>query len=165
MAAVWWLLDGKYSFLPEFPQGSSAHHPWWLQLLMTVTSLLTDMARIFHFSLLLPFSVNLSPDTVYYGLLRWFSWIWKESPCSAGDWVQSLGWEDPLEKGMATHSSILFFFFLLLECYNWQNGSIQMNFKVKSMHPRGSSNMRSAHNENPVRWKKAKVQSRVRREA
>ena len=22
-------------------------------------------------------------------------------------WVQSLGWEDPLEKGMATHSSIL----------------------------------------------------------
>ena len=22
-------------------------------------------------------------------------------------WVQSLGWQDPLEKGMATHSSIL----------------------------------------------------------
>ena len=22
-------------------------------------------------------------------------------------WVQSLGWEDPLQKGMATHSSIL----------------------------------------------------------
>ena len=22
-------------------------------------------------------------------------------------WVRSLGWEDPLEKGMATHSSIL----------------------------------------------------------
>ena len=22
-------------------------------------------------------------------------------------WVQSLGWEDPLEKGLATHSSIL----------------------------------------------------------
>ena len=22
-------------------------------------------------------------------------------------WVQSLGWEDPLEKGMATYSSIL----------------------------------------------------------
>ena len=22
-------------------------------------------------------------------------------------WVQSLGWEDPLEKGMVTHSSIL----------------------------------------------------------
>ena len=24
-----------------------------------------------------------------------------------GTWVQSLGWEDPLEKGKATHSSIL----------------------------------------------------------
>ena len=23
------------------------------------------------------------------------------------DWVQSLGWEDPLEEGMATHSGIL----------------------------------------------------------
>ena len=27
----------------------------------------------------------------------------KESACKVGD----LGWEDPLEKGMATHSSIL----------------------------------------------------------
>ena len=26
----------------------------------------------------------------------------KESTCNAGDWVQSLGWEDPLEKGKAT---------------------------------------------------------------
>ena len=31
----------------------------------------------------------------------------KESTCSAGDWVQSLGWEDPLEEGMAIHSGIL----------------------------------------------------------
>ena len=31
----------------------------------------------------------------------------KESACSAGAQVQSLGWEDPLEEGMATHSSIL----------------------------------------------------------
>ena len=31
----------------------------------------------------------------------------KESACNVGDLVQSLGWEDPLEKGKATHSSIL----------------------------------------------------------
>ena len=31
----------------------------------------------------------------------------KESACNAGGRVQSLGWEDTLEKGMATHSSIL----------------------------------------------------------
>ena len=30
----------------------------------------------------------------------------KESPGNVGDWVQSLGWEDPLEKEMAPHSSI-----------------------------------------------------------
>ena len=31
----------------------------------------------------------------------------KECACNAGDLVPSLGWEDPLEKEMATHSSIL----------------------------------------------------------
>ena len=31
----------------------------------------------------------------------------KKSACNAGDPVQSLGWEDPLEKGMANHPSIL----------------------------------------------------------
>ena len=34
----------------------------------------------------------------------------KNPPTSAGDietWVRSLGREDPLEKGMATHSSVL----------------------------------------------------------
>ena len=28
-------------------------------------------------------------------------------PAMQETWVGSLGWEDPLEKGMATHSSIL----------------------------------------------------------
>ena len=31
----------------------------------------------------------------------------KNSPAMQETWVQSLGREDPLEKGMATHSSIL----------------------------------------------------------
>ena len=31
----------------------------------------------------------------------------KESACNAGELVQSRGWEGPLEKGMATHSSIV----------------------------------------------------------
>ena len=31
----------------------------------------------------------------------------KNSPAMQETWVRSLGWEDPLEKGMATHSSIL----------------------------------------------------------
>ena len=31
----------------------------------------------------------------------------KESACSARDLGSSLGWEDPLEEGMATHTNIL----------------------------------------------------------
>ena len=31
----------------------------------------------------------------------------KNLPTIQETWVRSLGWEDPLEKGMATHSSIL----------------------------------------------------------
>ena len=31
----------------------------------------------------------------------------KESTCNAGDPGSILGWEDPLQKGMASHTSIL----------------------------------------------------------
>ena len=31
----------------------------------------------------------------------------KNPPAMWETWVRSLGWEDPLEEGMATHSSIL----------------------------------------------------------
>ena len=31
----------------------------------------------------------------------------KNPPVMLDTWVPSLGWEDPLEKGMATHSSVL----------------------------------------------------------
>ena len=31
----------------------------------------------------------------------------KNPPAMQGTWVQSLGWEDPLKEGVATHSSIL----------------------------------------------------------
>ena len=31
----------------------------------------------------------------------------KNPPVMQETWVQPLGWEDPLERGMATHSSIL----------------------------------------------------------
>ena len=37
----------------------------------------------------------------------------KSLPAKQETWVQSLGQEDSLEKEMATHSSILFFFFVV----------------------------------------------------
>ena len=38
--------------------------------------------------------------------LPWGS-VGKEFTCNGETWVQSLGWEDPLEKGPAAYSSIL----------------------------------------------------------
>ena len=35
------------------------------------------------------------------------SWLVKNLPAIPETWVQSLDWEDPLEKGPATHSNIL----------------------------------------------------------
>ena len=35
------------------------------------------------------------------------AWMVTNLPAIQETWVRSLGWEDPLEKGMATHSSIL----------------------------------------------------------
>ena len=43
-------------------------------------------------------------------LISWASLVVqmiKNLPARRETWVPSLGWEDPLEEGMATHSSIL----------------------------------------------------------
>ena len=37
----------------------------------------------------------------------WVAQTVKNLPAMQEIWVQFLGWKDPLEKGMATHSSIL----------------------------------------------------------
>ena len=37
----------------------------------------------------------------------WVSIVVKNPPAVWETWVRSLGWEDPLEKGKATHSNIL----------------------------------------------------------
>ena len=42
-----------------------------------------------------------------YIALVWVAQSVKDLPAVQETWVQSLGWEDPLEKEIATHSSIL----------------------------------------------------------
>ena len=47
---------------------------------------------------------------IYYYTFIWASLVAqlvKNLPAMLETWVQSLGWEDPLEEGMATHSSTL----------------------------------------------------------
>ena len=52
----------------------------------------------------------------------------KNLPAMQETWVQSLGWEDPLEKGMTTHSSIIAWGIhgqRSLECYSPWNSLAQ----------------------------------------
>ena len=56
----------------------------------------------------------------------------KNLPANAGDretWVQSLGQEDPLEEGVATHSSIL----------AWETSWTEEPGRLQSMRPQGSN--------------------------
>ena len=59
----------------------------------------------------IPGSGRIAREGIGYPLQ--YSWIslvaqlMKNPPGMPETWVQSLGWEDPLEKGKATHSSIL----------------------------------------------------------
>ena len=51
----------------------------------------------------------LNDDGVLLMLGRWASLVAqlvKNLPVMRETWVRSLGWEDPLETGMATHSSV-----------------------------------------------------------
>ena len=43
----------------------------------------------------------------YFKLASLVAQMVKNPPAMRETWVQFLGWEDPLEEGMATHSSIL----------------------------------------------------------
>ena len=52
-----------------------------------------------------PLEKDRLPTPVFSGFPRGSAG--KQSTCNAGDLVRSLGWEDSLEKGKATHSSIL----------------------------------------------------------
>ena len=42
-----------------------------------------------------------------YTQASWMAQQVKNPPAMQETWIQSLGWEDPLETGMATHSSTL----------------------------------------------------------
>ena len=47
------------------------------------------------------------PYPIQYSWVSLVAQLVKNLPAMLETWVQSLGWEDPLEEGMATHSSTL----------------------------------------------------------
>ena len=86
----------------------------------------TSFSSYRSYNSLQPSSCNILPHVIRTQLPSWSSkqqlafekedeWLWgfpggsgsKESACNAGPRVRSLGWEDPLEKGMGTHASTL----------------------------------------------------------
>ena len=54
------------------------------------------------------YKVEVMTNNFFFFLMyRTVAQVVKNLPAMLGTWIQSLGWEDPLEEGMATHSSIL----------------------------------------------------------
>ena len=71
----------------------------------------------------------------------------KESACNVGDLVQSLGWEDPLEKRKATYSSILAW---RIPWTVWTMGLQMVAQMVKSLPEVWETQVRSLGQEDPL---------------
>ena len=100
-------------------QPSVGGHPeraeWLLGEEETIFSQVSSIVLLFEFALLTHILVELHFFFFYteswlllvYSMSFFDGSVGKESTCSVETWVQSLGWEDLLEEGMATHFSIL----------------------------------------------------------
>ena len=83
----------------------SSSHPLLSASLPTPHSKKQNICRIVKFCSFY-FFIHPFSKRHYYVIIQCGS-DGKESACNAETLVRSLDWEDPLEKGMATHSSIL----------------------------------------------------------
>ena len=86
------------------------------------TSILWPPDAIIHWFLFIlvipPFGDTKTPDIILYGVSLVVQMI-KNLPAMHETCVHFLGWEDPLEKGMATHSSILAWRIPQIEKHPW----------------------------------------------
>ena len=100
----------KCLLLPFFP---SFHilHVWLFLPLMTVVIVVSFYHCSLYTSHLAEYFTSIFLFNFYSNAMRFKGFPGgsevKASACNAETWVQSLGQKDPLEKGMATHSSIL----------------------------------------------------------
>ena len=90
-----WILDGQYAkgFVYTKP------HTFANQVIYIVSRRFISASPVV-------FLVNISQNHAFSEASLVAQMV-KNLPANAGDWVRSLDHEDPLEKGMATHSSIL----------------------------------------------------------
>ena len=75
----------------------------------------------------------------------------KNLPAMRETWVQSLSWEDPLEKGRATHSSILAW--RMPWTYNpWSSKEPDTTERLSHTHTRTSSGLLKYWSNSPAIW-------------
>ena len=101
MLAIWSLVPLPF-LSPAWTSGNSWFTYCWSLAwrILSITLLTWGMSATvwsFEHSLILPF----------FGRASLVAQLLKTLPAMQETWVQSLGWEDPLEKGKATHSSTL----------------------------------------------------------
>ena len=80
---------------------------WQVRSNMNVCCMFSEFQHFKHQSTVISVFCIMSQYSPTYLLCIHMAQSWKNLLAMQETWVQSLGWEDPLEKGMATHSSIL----------------------------------------------------------
>ena len=85
--------------LPVF----TSHAIWWLSLVLYLDSFLISFC-VFAIGFCFVFTMRLTYNNLQVSHV---AQLVKNLPAVQETWVRSLGWEDPLEKEMETHSSIL----------------------------------------------------------
>ena len=98
---VWWLTTE--------PDILECDVKWALESITTNKASGADGIPVEHLHRYCHLGVVIWDQNIYLNCyLIWLLWISSGKESAMGkSWVQSLVWEDPLEKGMATHSSIL----------------------------------------------------------
>ena len=88
-------------------------HLFWLLHIIEIIDYMALYHWLLSFSIIFPRFIHVHDFILFYWyivLIIWASLVGqtvKNPPAMQETWVGSLGWEDPLEEGMVTHSSIL----------------------------------------------------------
>ena len=81
--------------------------PWGFSILMQCFFFKVFIEVYSIYSVVLASGVQQSGSYIFFLEASLVAHMGKDPPAMRETWVRSLGWEEPLEEGMATHSSIL----------------------------------------------------------
>ena len=77
----------------------------------------------------------------------------KNLPATRETWVRSLGWEDPLQKGKATHSSILAWRIPWTVDSPWGRKYLGLKDRVSTVHLQRNGSENTHTDDEPSEWK------------